>query len=88
MTDATYVPDGDPCPKPGHEGQPTRLTQVPGAGLFSQCATCFEDFLAWYSANSRGTVAIPVAAADGSMGGFRVLDEPHHRQWRQTEMSL
>jgi hypothetical protein len=45
---AAYVPDGDPCPKAGHEGQPTRLAQLP-CGLVSQCAVCIEEFLDWYA---------------------------------------
>jgi len=65
-----YVPDGEPCPKPGHEGKPTRLGHLPGAGLYSQCDQCIEDFFAWQSANLRaGREARAARVAAGEDAG-------------------
>lgn len=60
--EATYVPDGDPCPK---HGLPTRLLSFPGRGLYSQCQGCIDAFLAWHyqqhiHVQPRTTSAIPV----------------------------
>jgi hypothetical protein len=53
-----YVPDGDPCPKPGHGGQPTRLTFIPGLRPVSQCPECIEDFFRWFG-QAHGTKPPP-----------------------------
>lgn len=49
MSDLTvaWVPDGDPCPK--HPTEKSRVFHMPGVGLYSQCAECREEFLAWFS---------------------------------------
>jgi hypothetical protein len=50
VTDATYVPDGDPCPK---HGLPSRLMFAAGIGLFSQCQGCIDAFLDWFGSHTR-----------------------------------
>lgn len=49
----SYVPDGDPCPKPDHEGAPTILFWIAGLGLISQCEHCVDDFFAWWRENQQ-----------------------------------
>jgi hypothetical protein len=80
----TYVPDGDPCPKAGHDGLPTRITFVPGAGLFSQCERCLEDFLAWMHSSLKdvrvsATAAAGVGAAPGPDATRAVATGPQLR---------
>jgi hypothetical protein len=56
-----WVPDGDPCPR--HPTEKSRLFHLPGVGLFSQCAICIDEFLAWFSWNSKRRPDPPPIAA-------------------------
>jgi hypothetical protein len=70
---ATWVPDGDPCPR--HPTEASRLCHFPSIGLYSQCRLCRDEFLAWRWANMNERSTLPLAP----------IDEPVEEQLRLLE---
>lgn len=60
---ASWVPDGDPCPK--HSKEVSRLIFLPGWGYISQCTRCIAEFHVWHSANMKAksilNIVLPLA---------------------------
>jgi len=71
---ASWVPDGDPCPR--HPNEISRLVHVQGSGFHSQCPRCIDDYFAWRWANMNEKSDLPLVPEEREEPQMNLIGEP------------